>query len=81
VRKSSEYLPYVKLITFLEKGEELVASARKMCSRAQWEIKMIAWYIWRELLSLHPRAFKYTELGVFSERIECKERSVLSRIT
>jgi len=32
----------------------------RMCSRAQWEIRMIAWNIWRELATLHPRIFKYT---------------------
>lgn len=31
----------------------------RMCSRAQWEIRTIAWLMWRELISAHPRIFKY----------------------
>jgi len=60
VRKSSEYPPYVKLTAFLEKGEEFVASARKMCSRARWEIRIIAWNMWGKPTSLHPRILEYT---------------------
>lgn len=32
----------------------------RMCSRAQWEIRFIAWELWRQLVSVHPRIFKYT---------------------
>ena len=31
----------------------------RMCSRAQWEIRAIAWELWRELMRVHPRLFKY----------------------
>jgi thymidylate synthase (FAD) len=32
----------------------------RMCSRAQWEIRAIAWSMWRELVKIHPGIFKYT---------------------
>lgn len=32
----------------------------RMCSRAQWEIRMIAWELWRELSMVHNSLFKYT---------------------
>ncbi|MEM4527703.1 MAG: FAD-dependent thymidylate synthase [Desulfurococcaceae archaeon] len=32
----------------------------RMCSRAQWEIRMIAWDLWKQLLSIHSALFKYT---------------------
>ncbi|MEM0199447.1 MAG: FAD-dependent thymidylate synthase [Desulfurococcaceae archaeon] len=32
----------------------------RMCTRAQWEIRAIAWSLWRQLSSVHPAVFKYT---------------------
>jgi thymidylate synthase (FAD) len=32
----------------------------RMCSRAQWEIRAIAWQLWRQLVEVHPAIFKYT---------------------
>ena len=32
----------------------------RMCTRAQWEIRTIAWSMWKQLLEVHPRIFKYT---------------------
>ena len=32
----------------------------RMCSHAQWEIRYIAWSIWRRLASIHPELFLYT---------------------
>jgi len=31
----------------------------RMCSRAQWEIRLIAWMLWRELVKIHPQLFKW----------------------
>ncbi len=31
----------------------------RMCTKAQWEIRTVAWLLWRELNRLHPRLFKY----------------------
>jgi thymidylate synthase (FAD) len=30
-----------------------------MCTRAQWEIRHIAWAMWRELVKVHPQLFKW----------------------
>ncbi|MEM1825520.1 MAG: FAD-dependent thymidylate synthase [Desulfurococcaceae archaeon] len=32
----------------------------RMCSRAQWEIRYIAWIIWRHLVNIQPELFSYT---------------------
>ncbi len=32
----------------------------RMCSHAQWEIRYIAWRLWRILAEIHPTLFKYT---------------------
>ncbi len=31
----------------------------RMCTKAQWEIRMVAWKMWRELVRVHPRLFRY----------------------
>jgi thymidylate synthase (FAD) len=31
----------------------------RMCTRAQWEIRFIAWEMWRELVKVHPQLFKW----------------------
>lgn len=31
----------------------------RMCSRAQWEIRLAAWLLWRKLVMLHPQLFSY----------------------
>ena len=31
----------------------------RMCTRAQWEIRTVAWLLWRELMKIHPRLFKW----------------------
>jgi len=31
----------------------------RMCTRAQWEIRYIAWAMWRELVKVHPQLFKW----------------------
>lgn len=30
------------------------------CIRAQWEMKYIAWSMWRQLVNIHPGIFTYT---------------------
>ncbi len=32
----------------------------RMCSHAQWEIRYIAWSLWRSLVAVHPELFMYT---------------------
>jgi thymidylate synthase (FAD) len=31
----------------------------RMCTKAQWEIRHIAWTMWRELVEVHPQLFKW----------------------
>jgi thymidylate synthase (FAD) len=31
----------------------------RMCTKAQWEIRLIAWEVWRELVKVHPQLFKW----------------------
>jgi thymidylate synthase (FAD) len=31
----------------------------RMCTKAQWEIRHIAWAMWRELVKVHPQMFKW----------------------
>ncbi|MEM0341012.1 MAG: FAD-dependent thymidylate synthase [Acidilobaceae archaeon] len=31
----------------------------RMCSRTQWELRHIAWLMWRELMRVHPKLFKW----------------------
>jgi thymidylate synthase (FAD) len=31
----------------------------RMCTKAQWEIRYIAWTLWRELMKMHPQLFKW----------------------
>ncbi len=31
----------------------------RMCSHAQWEIRYIAWQLWKQLVRIHPSIFKY----------------------
>lgn len=42
-------------------ARELVTSflPLRMCTRAQWEIRSVAWLLWRELMKIHPRLFRY----------------------
>lgn len=43
----------------------------RMCSHAQWEIRFIAWSMWRELMKIHPQLFKYAGPScVFRENTE-----------
>ncbi|MEM4847931.1 MAG: FAD-dependent thymidylate synthase [Thermosphaera sp.] len=31
----------------------------RMCARAQWEIRMVAWGLWSQLVEVHPTLFNY----------------------
>ncbi|MCE4604744.1 MAG: FAD-dependent thymidylate synthase [Aeropyrum sp.] len=31
----------------------------RMCTKAQWEIRHVAWLMWRELSKVHPRLFRW----------------------
>jgi thymidylate synthase (FAD) len=31
----------------------------RMCSRAHWEIRLVAWQLWKSLVEVHPEIFKY----------------------
>jgi thymidylate synthase (FAD) len=31
----------------------------RMCTRAQWEVRLVAWEMWRLLARTHPRLFRY----------------------
>lgn len=43
-------------------ARELVESflPLRMCIHAQWEIRYIAWSLWKQLLKIHPEIFMYT---------------------
>ncbi|MCE4619446.1 MAG: FAD-dependent thymidylate synthase [Desulfurococcales archaeon] len=42
-------------------ARELVQSflPLRMCTRAQWEIRLVAWKLWKRLVEVHPRLFKW----------------------
>ncbi len=48
-------------ITVTMNARELVQSflPLRMCTRAQWEIRLVAWKLWRELSKIHPLLFKW----------------------
>lgn len=48
-------------IVFTMNARELLESflPLRMCSHAQWEIRMLAWGVWRELMKVHPEIFRY----------------------
>ncbi|MCE4606188.1 MAG: FAD-dependent thymidylate synthase [Desulfurococcales archaeon] len=53
----------------------------RMCTKAQWEIRIVAWLLWRKLLSIHPRLFKYAgPRCVFYENAIRKEPITLSEL-
>ncbi len=31
----------------------------RMCTRSQWELRLIAWLLWRQLARVHPRLFRW----------------------
>ncbi|MCE4614556.1 MAG: FAD-dependent thymidylate synthase [Desulfurococcales archaeon] len=31
----------------------------RMCTKAQWEIRIVAWLLWKKLQSIHPKLFRY----------------------
>ncbi len=48
-------------ITVTMNARELVQSflPLRMCTKAQWEIRLVAWMLWRELYKIHPLLFKW----------------------
>ena len=46
----------------------------RMCSRAQWEIRYVAWSLWKQLIEVHPAIFKYTgpRCVFFENRVRTK---------
>ncbi|WP_228546792.1 FAD-dependent thymidylate synthase [Hyperthermus butylicus] len=48
-------------IVFTMNARELLESflPLRMCSHAQWEIRMLAWRAWKELVRIHPEIFAY----------------------
>ncbi len=48
-------------LTVTMNARELVQSflPLRMCTKAQWEIRWIAWQLWKELVKIHPRLFKW----------------------
>ncbi|MEN2999953.1 MAG: FAD-dependent thymidylate synthase [Acidilobaceae archaeon] len=50
----------------------------RMCTRAQWEIRHIAWRLWAELMKVHPQLWKYAGPScVFRENTEREEPAAL----
>ncbi|MFP3228157.1 MAG: FAD-dependent thymidylate synthase [Caldisphaera sp.] len=48
-------------ITVTMNARELIQTffPLRMCTRAQWEIRKVAWLLWSELIKVHPELFKY----------------------
>ncbi|AFZ70174.1 thymidylate synthase, flavin-dependent [Caldisphaera lagunensis DSM 15908] len=48
-------------ITVTMNARELIQTffPLRMCTRAQWEIRKVAWLLWVELMKIHPELFKY----------------------
>ena len=52
----------------------------RMCTRAQWEIRYVAWRLWEELVKVHPRLFRWAGPScVFRENTSRQEPSPLER--
>ncbi len=52
----------------------------RMCTKAQWEIRLIAWTMWRELVRVHPQLFKWAGPScVFRENTSRMEPVELQR--
>ena len=52
----------------------------RMCTKAQWEIRHIAWALWGELVKVHPQLFKWVGPScVFRENTSRKEPAELRR--
>ncbi|HDD26198.1 MAG TPA: FAD-dependent thymidylate synthase [Acidilobales archaeon] len=50
---------HTKILVTMNAREILHFLSLRMCSRAQWEIRRIAWSLWSELLKVHPKLFRY----------------------
>jgi len=48
-----------KIIVTMNAREILHFLGLRMCTHAQKEIRLVAWLLWRELMKIHPRLFKY----------------------
>ncbi|MFZ8790063.1 MAG: FAD-dependent thymidylate synthase [Acidilobaceae archaeon] len=52
----------------------------RMCTKAQWEIRYIAWALWRELMKVHPWLFKWAGPScVYRENTTRKEPAELEK--
>jgi thymidylate synthase (FAD) len=52
----------------------------RMCTKAQWEIRHIAWAMWRELMKVHPWLFKWAGPScVYRENTTRKEPAELEK--
>jgi thymidylate synthase (FAD) len=52
----------------------------RMCTKAQWEIRHIAWAMWRELVEVHPQLFKWAGPScVYRENTTRKEPAELEK--
>jgi len=47
------------LVVTMNARELLHFFSLRMCTRAQWEIRALAWLMWREAYKVHPRLFKW----------------------
>lgn len=48
-----------KILVTMNAREILHFLSLRMCKKAQWEIRKIAWLLWRELMKIHPKLFMY----------------------
>ncbi|MEM3833482.1 MAG: FAD-dependent thymidylate synthase [Thermoprotei archaeon] len=69
-----------KIVVTMNARELLNFFGLRLCTKAQWEIRQVAWMMWIEVMKVHPRLFKYAgprcllaENQVRKEPIDLKE--------
>lgn len=50
---------HTKIVVTMNARELLHFFSLRACTKAQWEIRRVAWLLWRELMNIHPELFKY----------------------
>jgi len=52
----------------------------RMCTKAQWEIRYIAWALWKELMKVHPQLFRWAGPScIYRENTTRKEPAELEK--
>jgi thymidylate synthase (FAD) len=48
-----------KIVVTMNARELLNFFGLRLCTKAQWEIRRVAWMMWVEVMKVHPKLFKY----------------------